>query len=39
MDISDLTYTLFMVICALIALHISSGGGGGKRSRVPIARS
>jgi len=37
MDLTDLTYVLFVVLCALLAINISSGGGGGKRSRLPVA--
>lgn len=34
MDLSDITYIAYLIICALIAFGIS-GGGGGKRSRIP----
>lgn len=38
MDLSDITYIAYLIICALIALAIGeSGGGGGKRSRLPAA--
>jgi hypothetical protein len=36
MDLSDITYVAYLIICALIALGIS-GGGGGKRSRLRAA--
>ena len=35
MDISDLIYILFAVICAWLAIHWDGGGGGGRRLRVP----
>jgi hypothetical protein len=36
MDFSDITYVAYMIICALLAVGIS-GGGGGKRSRIPAS--
>jgi len=36
MDFSDIIYVAYFVICVLIALGIS-GGGGGKRSRLPAS--
>jgi hypothetical protein len=36
MDLSDITYVAYLLICALIAFG-TSGGGGGKRSRLPVA--
>lgn len=36
MDLSDIIYAAYFVICLLIAVSIS-GGGGGKRSRVPAS--
>jgi hypothetical protein len=39
MNISDLTYILFLVICCWLAVfYDAGGGGGGKRARVPVAR-
>jgi hypothetical protein len=35
MDFSDIIYIAFLLICAWLAFHWDSGGGGGKRSRVP----
>jgi hypothetical protein len=37
MDLTDMIYVLFVVLCALLAINMSSGGGGGKRSRIPVA--
>jgi hypothetical protein len=37
MELSDLIYILFLVICLWLAVNWDSSGGGGKRSRVPAA--
>lgn len=36
MDFSDVTYIVFLLICAWLAINWDNGGGGGKRSRVPL---
>lgn len=36
MEFSDLCYILFVAICAWLAIHWDGGGGGGRRSRVPL---
>jgi hypothetical protein len=33
-DLGDLVYVLFLLICVWLAVHLSDGGGGGKRCRV-----
>jgi hypothetical protein len=38
MDWADVIYLCFLAICAWLAIHWDEGGGGGKRSRVPLAR-
>lgn len=35
MNVSDITYVAYLIICVLIAIGIS-GGGGGRRSRLPV---
>ncbi len=37
MEISDAIYVLFLLICCWLAENLDSGGGGGKRGRVPAA--
>ncbi len=34
LNAGDLVYILFLLICAWLAVHLSDGGGGGKRRRV-----
>jgi hypothetical protein len=36
MNLSDITDVAYLIVCALIAFGIS-GGGGGKRSRLPVS--
>jgi len=35
MDISDLVYPLFLLICLWLALYWDGSSGGGRRSRIP----
>ncbi|GEM_PF-2296556 len=34
MDLTDLIYIVFVLICAWLAVNLDSDGGGGKRSRM-----
>jgi len=37
MELSDVIYILFLLICCWLAVNWDSDGGGGKRGRVPAA--